>query len=192
MATILLDNLSALFKRLKAWKALHKSVQWNTNCWKATNKTAGISKQDFFSFVACFIIGLRMFNRFRLLRKNGLSAKKRTLKCCCEVTWPRLRTYYVLRSYEDPSDDNEFLSSVISSRWQRLAWTQVLPIIGPHRYATFPYEEDEGKEASWSEDVKPKTCSNYYAKFSIVLNGVDTIRTRDTHTNLEGQAVLLW
>ena len=95
MATILLDNLSALFKRLKAWKALHKSVQWNTNCWKATNKTAGISKQDFFSFVACFIIGLRMFNRFRPLRKNGLSAKKRTLKCCCEVTWPRLRTYYV-------------------------------------------------------------------------------------------------
>ena len=51
-----------------------------------------------------------------------------------EVTWPRLRTY------EDSSDDNEFLSSVISSRWQRLAaWTQVLPIIGPHRYASFPY-----------------------------------------------------
>ena len=36
------------------------------------------------------------------------------------------------------------------------------------------YEDIEGKEASWSEDVKPKTCSNYYAKFSIVLNGVDT------------------
>ena len=168
-------------RKLKAVNQSAVSVQWNTNCKKATNKTADILNQV---FLCC------MFRNRHVHVQQVWSSKKKWVKreeedfemVRGEVTWPRLRTY------EDSSDDNEFLSSVISSRWQRLAaWTQVLPIIGPHRYASFPYEEDEGKEASWSEDVKPKTCSNYYAKFSIVLNGVDTIRTRDTHTNLEGQ-----